>query len=149
MGIYDEIGAGLKTALKAKDAERLAVLRGIRAAFINEMKKDNSDSVGDEVCIALLRKLEKQRLESIDAFEKGGRPERAAAEQAELAVIREFLPALADEAQTTIWVDEAIAASGAASAKELGKVMGALMKAHKGDVDGNLARSIAAAKLGG
>ena len=149
MAIIDEVGARLKDAMRSQDSTRLAALRGIRAAFINEMKKDNSDSVADEVCIGLLRKLEKQRLESIEAFEKGHRPERVAAEQAELEVVREFLPALADAAQTTAWVDEAIAASGATHAKELGKVMGALMKSHKGDVDGNLARSIAAAKLGG
>ena len=149
MAIFDDVGAGLKDALRAKDSVRLATLRGIRAAFINEMKKDNAESVADDVCLGLLRKLEKQRLESIDAFEKGDRPERAAAERAELEVLREFLPALADEAQTTAWVEEAIATTGAASPKELGKVMGVLMKAHKGDIDGNLARSIAAAKLGG
>jgi len=149
MAIFDEIGAGLKDALKAKDSVRLAALRSIRAAFINEMKKDNSDSLTDEACIALLRKREKQGLESIEAFEKGDRPDQAAAEQAELVVVRAFLPALADESQTTAWVEEAIASSGAESAQDLGKVMGALMKAHKGDVDGNLARSIAAAKLAG
>ena len=63
-------------------------------------------------------------------------------------MIEEFLPRLADEATTRAWVEEAIAASGATSAKELGKVMGALMKAHKGDVDGDLARRIAAERLG-
>ncbi|MFI5321195.1 MAG: GatB/YqeY domain-containing protein, partial [Myxococcota bacterium] len=78
-----------------------------------------------------------------------GREEMAAAERAELAVLQAFLPSLADEATTARWVDEAIAASGAASAKEIGKVMGALMKAHKGEMDGNLARAIAAKKLGG
>jgi len=149
MAIFDDVRAGLKDAIKAQAKERTAALRGILAAFQNELKKDNSEALADEACITLLRRLEKQRLESIEAFDNGGRPERAEAERAELAVVREFLPALADEAQTTAWVEEAIAASGASSAKELGKVMGALMKAHKGDVDGNLARRIAAEKLGG
>jgi uncharacterized protein len=143
LAIFDEVTRGMQTALKAKDEVRLTALRAVRAAFLNEMKKDNATALSDEVCIALLRKLEKQRHESIEAFAAAGRPERAAAERAELAVIEAFLPKLADEATTRAWVREAIVASGATSAKELGKVMGALMKAHKGDVDGNLARKIA------
>ena len=73
---------------------------------------------------------------------KGGREEMAENERAELAVIQEFLPQLADAAQTRAWVEAAIAESGASSPKEMGKVMGALMKAHKADIDGNLAREI-------
>ena len=79
---------------------------------------------------------------------KAGRSDRADAERAERAVIESFLPKLADEATTRAWVDAAIAESGATSAKDLGKVMGALMKAHKADVDGNLARRLAAERLG-
>ena len=148
MPINDDISAQMKTAMKARDSARLSTLRGIRAVFLNEMKRDNSDSLGDEVCVQLLRRLEKQRKESIEAFEKGGRTEQAEAERAELAVIGEFLPSLADEATTREWVETAIAASGASSAGDLGRVMGAVMKEHKGDVDGNLARSLAAELLG-
>ena len=143
MAIFDDVTRGMQAALKAKDDVRLTALRAIRAAFLLEMKKDNATELSDEVCVGLLRRLEKQRHESIEAFEVAGRAERAAAERAELTVIESFLPKLADEATTRAWVQEAIAASGATSAKELGKVMGALMKAHKGDVDGNLARRIA------
>jgi len=143
VSIFDDVSAGMKSALKAKDEVRLTALRAVRAAFLTEMKKDNATALADEVCVALLRRLEKQRQESIEAFDAAGRPDRAAAERAELAVIAGFLPKLADEAQTRAWVREAIAASGATSQKELGKVMGALMKAHKGDVDGNLARKLA------
>ena len=149
MPIFDTITAQMKDAMKAKEAARLAALRAIRAAFLTEMKKDNSDSVPDETCVGLLRRLEKQRRESIDAFEKAGRDEQAAAEKAELAVIGEFLPSLADEATTRAWVKEAIEASGASAAGDVGRVMGAVMKAHKGDVDGNLARSIAGELLAG
>jgi uncharacterized protein YqeY len=143
MGIFESVSAQLNEARKAKDETRLTALQSIRAAFLNETKKDNSTTLSDEACIALLRKLEKQRQESIDAFTNAGRADRAAVEQAELAVIRTFLPQLADEATTRRWVEEAIAASGAASQKEIGKVMGALMKAHKGEMDGNLARKLA------
>jgi hypothetical protein len=134
--------------MKAKDAARLGALRNIRAAFLVEMKRDGSETLDDATAIAVLRRLAKQRQESIDAFTQANRPERVAEERAELAVVEEFLPRLADEATTRAWVAEAIAASGAASAKDLGRVMGALMKAHKGDVDGDLARRIAGELLG-
>jgi uncharacterized protein YqeY len=148
MGRVETVTAQMKAAMKAKDAPRLAALRNIRAAFLIEMKKDGSETLDDATSIAVLRRLAKQRQESIEAFGQAGRQERVAEEQAELRVIEEFLPRLADEATTRAWVQEAIAASGAASAKELGKVMGALMKAHKGDVDGDLARRLAAELLG-
>jgi uncharacterized protein YqeY len=142
MPIVDEVTGQMKTAMKAKDALRLATLRSMRTAFLNEMKKDGSDSLSDSVCETLLRKLEKQRKESIEAFSKGDREEMANAERAELAIIQEFLPQLADESQTRIWVETAIAETGATAASDMGKVMGALMKAHKADLDGNLARGI-------
>jgi uncharacterized protein YqeY len=149
MALFDEVTAGLSAALKAKDAPRVAALRSIRAAFLVEQKKDNAATLTDEVCIALLRRLEKQHHESIEAFEKAGRAERVAAERAELAVIESFLPRLADEATTRAWVDEAVAATGAAQPADLGRVMGALMKAHMGVVDGTPARRIAAERLSG
>ena len=142
MAIVDDVTNQMKDAMRAKDVVRLATLRSMRTAFLNEMKKDGSDTVSDEVCETLLRKLEKQRKESIEAFAKGGREEMAENERAELAVIQEFLPQLADAAQTRTWVEAAIAESGASGPKEMGKVMGALMKAHKADIDGNLAREI-------
>jgi hypothetical protein len=149
MGLVEAATAQMKDAMKAKDAARLAALRNIRAAFLTEMKKDGSETLGDAVAIGVLRRLAKQRQESIEAFTQANRPERVAEERAELGVIEEFLPRLADEATTRGWVEAAIAASGAQSPKELGKVMGALMKAHKGDVDGDLARKLAAELLGG
>ena len=148
MAIVDDVTSQMKDAMRAKDALRLATLRSMRSAFLNEMKRDGSDSVSDTVCETLLRKLEKQRKESIDAFTRGGREEMAATERAELAVIQEFLPRLADEAQTRRWVEAAIAETGASGPKEMGKVMGALMKAHKVDLDGNLAREIVQELLG-
>ncbi len=149
MSIADDVTSQMKAAMKAKEALRLSTLRSMRTAFLNEMKKDGSDSVSDEVCQTLLRKLEKQRKESIEAFTKGDRPEMAKNERAELAVIQEFLPQLADEAQTRAWVEAAIAQTGAAGAKEMGKVMGALMKAHKTEIDGTLARGIVQELLNG
>lgn len=149
MPILDEVTNQMKAAMKAKDAPRLAALRSMRSAFLNEMKKDGSETVSDEVCQTLLRKLEKQRKESIEAFSQAGRDEMADTERAELAVIESFLPSLADADQTRSWVEAAIAESGASSPKEMGKVMGVLMKAHKGEMDGTLARQIAEELLKG
>jgi uncharacterized protein YqeY len=147
MPILDDVSQQMKDALRAKQKVRLSTLRSMRAGFLNEMKKDGSDSLADEACTTVLRKLEKQRKESIAAFEAGGREDAAAVEREELAVIQTFLPSLADADATRAWVDEAIAASGAAQPGDVGRVMGALMKAHKGEVDGNLAREIAAERL--
>ncbi len=147
MPIADQVTEQMKQAMKARDERRLVALRSMRSAFLNEMKKDGSTSVSDEVCEGLLRKLEKQRKESIEAFSNAGREELAAAERAELAVIQEFLPKLADEAKTREWIEAAVAASGAAGPKDVGKLMGALMKAHKGEIDGDLARRLAQQRL--
>ena len=149
MGIEQVVNEQLAAAMKARDAARVAPLRGIRAAFLVEMKKDNARTLADEVCVEVLRRLGKQRRESIEAYESAGRPERAAEERAELAVVEEFLPTLADEATTRAWVQEAIAASGAAAPGDVGRVMGAVMKAHKGDVDGMLDDWLAQELLGG
>ncbi len=148
MGLVEDVSEGMKAAMKARQPERVAALRGIRAAFLNEMKKDGAETLAEDVCIGVLRRLEKQRKESIEAFEQAARADRAEAERAELAVVQEFLPSLADGATTRAWVQAAIDESGAGGPKEMGKVMGALMKAHKGEVDGGLAQKIAKELLG-
>jgi uncharacterized protein YqeY len=142
MSIADQVNEQMKAAMKAREERRLAALRSMRTVFLNEMKKDGASTISDEVAEGLLRRLEKQRKESIEAFDQAGRSEMAEAERAELAVIQEFLPQLADESQTRAWVEAAIAETGAESPKDTGRVMGALMKAHKGELDGNLAREI-------
>lgn len=149
MGRVETVTEQMRAAMKAKDGPRLGALRNIRAAFLVEMKKDGAETLEEDTAIAVLRRLAKQRQESIDAFEKAGRAERVAEEKAELGVIEEFLPRLADEATTRAWVEQALAETGASTPKELGRVMGAVMKAHKGEVDGDLARRLASQLLGG
>lgn len=149
MSLVDTISRQLTDAMKARDTVRVATLRGIRTAFLVEMKKDNAKTLDDAVCVSLLRRLEKQHKESIEAFDAGRRPEMADAERAELAIIEEFLPRLADEAQSRAWVAEAIASVGAKSPSDSGKVMGALMKAHKGEIDGVRAKQLVDALLEG
>ncbi|MCA9728735.1 MAG: GatB/YqeY domain-containing protein [Candidatus Eisenbacteria bacterium] len=148
MSIYDEVNEQLTAAMKGRDRDRATALRGIRAAFIEEMKKDNSSSVADDKAVGILRRLARQRGESIEAFEKGNRADLADKEKAELAIIETFLPKLADEATTRAWVEAAIAETGAAAAGDMGRVMGHLMKTHQGEVDGKLAKEIASKLLG-
>ena len=149
MSIIDDVSDGIKQAMRARDSQRVSALRNIRAAFLNEMKKDGSDSLADEACLTQLRRLAKQRRESIEAFEGAGRTDQAEAERAELEIIDGFLPSLADEAQTRGWVESAIRDSGASAPGDVGRVMGALMKSHKGEVDGGLAKRLAAELLSG
>jgi len=149
MPISQEITSQMKDAMRAKDKVRLGALRGVRAAFIEAMKKDGSDDLADDAAIAILRRLAKQRQESVDAFTAGDRPELAAQEKAELGVIEAFLPSLADEATTEAWVRAAIEKTGASSPGEMGKVMGMVMAAHKGQADGKLTKNIALRLLQG
>ncbi len=148
MSLVDTISAELKTSMLARDAARTGALRMIRAAFI-ELAKDGKGEVTDERCVDALRRLRKQREDSIAAYVQAAREDLADVERAELLVIDAFLPKLADEAQTLAWVREAIAATGATSAKEMGKAMGALMKTHKADVDTAMAQALLKRELGG
>lgn len=142
MSINEAVSEQLKQAMRDRDAKRTSALRNIRAGFLTAMKEDGSSTLEDPRAIEVLRRLAKQRAESIEAYVAGGREDLAAEERDELAVLDSFLPKLADADQTRAWVVEAIAATGAQSGRERGKVMGALMKAHKADVDSKLATQI-------
>jgi len=147
MSINQQISQQLKEAMRNKDAGRLRALRGIRAAFIAAMKEDGSDDLADDVCLTHLKRLAKQRRESISAYEAAGRTELVDEEKVELTVIEAFLPQLADEATTATWVQEAIESTGASSKADMGRVMGHLMKHHRGDIDGKLANRLVSAAL--
>ena len=147
MAIYDDITTEMKAAMRAKDKPRLTTIRNIRSAFINKRKESNADTLSDDQCVAVLRQLAKQRKDSVQSYTAAGREDLAAIEAAELAVIEVYLPKLADEATTRAWVQEAIAAAGATEPRHVGKVMGQLMRAHRGEIDGGLAKRLVAAML--
>lgn len=150
MSLVDDVSAQLKSAMRAKDKPRVAALRGIRAAFIEASKASGSDgTVSDDEALTILKRLAKQRRESIAAYVGGGREDLAASERSELEIIETFLPAVADEAQTRDWVQAAITDTGAAGPGDLGKVMGALMKRHRDQIDGKLANRVARELLAG
>ncbi len=142
MALLDDVQSHLKDAMRARDKARLQALRGIRAAFLEAMKADGRDTLPDDEAEAILRKLAKSRKESIEAYRAGGRDELAEAEEAELAVIDGYLPSLADEDTTRAWAAEAIAQVGASGPSDMGKVMGALMKAHRTEIDGGIAKRV-------
>jgi hypothetical protein len=150
MALLDDVSAMLKDAMRNKDQARLMALRNIRARFIEAQKAEGGDgNVTDEQAFAILKKMAKQHKESLEAFQKAGRDDLVAEESAQLAVVESLLPQAADEATLTVWVAEAIAASGAKAPGDVGKVMGALMKAHPDGVDGKLANQVARRLLSG
>jgi uncharacterized protein YqeY len=141
MSIPETISAQLKDAMRARDTARLSALRMIKAALL-EAEKKTGRSPGDDDCVAVLRRMRKQREDAAIQYREAGRQELAEGEEGEILVIDGFLPQLADADTTRAWVREAIDSSGATATNQLGMAMGALMKAHKGEVDGGLARSI-------
>jgi uncharacterized protein YqeY len=132
VSLYEKVTAALTDAMRARDAARVLALRNIRAGYIAEMKTDNSSSLDDARCTAVLRRLAKQRVESIEAYTQAKRNDLAEPERAELAIIESFLPPRASAEAIESWVTEAIAATGAQTVKDIGRVMGAVMKAHAG-----------------
>lgn len=148
MPIVDRVSEGLKQAMRDKDKVRLQALRNIRAAFLESLKAEGApEHLSDDDAVAILRRLAKQRRESIEAYRAGDRADLVETEQAELDIIDTFLPQLADRAQTETWVEQAIAATGATGPGDLGKVMGHLMKHHRDAIDGKLANQVARARL--
>ena len=129
----------LKNAMKAKDQRALSTVRLILAALkdrdIAARGTGSSDPIPDSAILEMLQKMVKQRHESIDMYVKGGRPELAQQEREEIAVIESFLPKQMGEAEMSAAVEAAIAATGAAGIKDMGKVMAALKQDHAGVMD--------------
>ncbi|KAH8068630.1 Yqey-like protein [Aureococcus anophagefferens] len=142
LSIAADVDARVKAAMKARDKVLTSTLRLIKTALAAGAKDEGLDALGDDAAVKVLRKMAKMRQESIamyrDAGESGA--ERLAAEEAELAVIEQWLPALADEATTRKWIQALIDAADGAPLNP-GKMMGALMKDHREEIDGKLART--------
>jgi uncharacterized protein YqeY len=138
----------LKTAMKAHDARAVSTLRMMLSALKNRdiaaRDKGNMTGIDDAEIGQMLQGMVKQRRESIVLYEQGKRPELAAQEAAEIAVIESFLPKQLSDAELDEAVKAAIAAAGAASAKDMGRVMTALRESHAGQMD--FAKASAAAK---
>jgi uncharacterized protein YqeY len=148
--IRDDIKAATITAMKAKDKERTAALRQISAKIKDRdiEERTSSKAIDDDALVtSVLQKMAKQRRESIEMYEQGGREELAAAEAAELAVIEEFLPQMMSEEETKAAIEAIKAETGASGMKDMGTVMGALKERHGAVLDGKLASGLVKAAL--
>lgn len=148
--IRDDIKAATIAAMKAGDKARTAALRQIAAKIKDrdiEERTAATPTTDDALVTGVLQKMAKQRRESIELYEAGGRPELAAAERAELAVIEEFLPRMMDEAETAAAIAAIKDELGATSIKDMGAVMAALKERHGAVLDARLASSLVKAAL--
>ena len=148
----DAINAALKDSMKARDADRTGTLRLISAAIKDrdiEARGEGKGTATEDELKQLLAKMIKQRQESASIYEQNARPELAAKEKAEIAVIQGFLPQQMSEAEAAAAIDAAIAETGAASMKDMGKVMGVLKAKHTGAMDCAAANGVIKAKLTG
>lgn len=134
----EKITEALKTALKSGDKQRASTLRMVNAAIQDKdiaNRGTGKGAAGDEEILQILTKMVKQRQESAKAFEDGKRPELAAAENAEIAIISEFLPQQMDEADAKAAIGQAIRDTGAAGQRDMGKVMAELKAKYAGRMD--------------
>jgi len=139
MALREQLNNAVKEAMKARDQKRLGTLRLVQSALkdrdIANRTEESRDGISDDEILSLLAKLIKSREDSVALYEQGNRPELAAAERAEIAVIREFMPQQMDDAAAKAAIAGVIAETGAASMKDMGKVMAALKERFAGRMD--------------
>ena len=133
-GLKNQIQDAMKTAMKSGDKERLAVIRLMMSA-IKQVEVDERIEVDDSRALGILDKMVKQRRESISQFQSGGRDDLATKEQAEIDVIAEFLPQALSDTEIETIINDAISQTGAASMKDMGKVMGIVKPQITGRAD--------------
>ncbi len=150
MNIKDKILEDLKSAMKQKDADRLRVLRSLKAKILEKEiseRKGGESKISDEQVIEVLMKAAKQRKESIDQFTQGGRDDLVEKEKEELAIIEEFLPKMMSEDEIRASVKEQITQLGASGMSDMGKVMGVMMGKLKGKADGSIVSRVVKEEL--
>lgn len=150
--LRDRIKEAMKTAMKAKDEIGLAATRLIQAALkdrdIAARSKGNTDGISDDDILGMLQSMIKQRRDSIEMYEKGGRPELAEREAREIDVIETFLPEQMDEDAANAAIDAVMKEMEATSMKDMGRVMAALKERHAGSMDFGKASGLVKARLG-
>ena len=138
----------LKLAMKGKNELRTSVLRMLISDF-TYAGIEKRGALDEAESIQVVKRAIKKRKESIDLYEKGGRPELAAKEAKELEILQEFVPVELDEATVRQRIEEVIGELGATDKKDLGRVMKEVLTRYKGQIDGKLAQKIVSEKLGG
>ena len=147
----EAIGEAYKTALKAGDKRRTATLRAVNAAIKDKDIANRGDGKGplaDEDVLVLLQKMVKQREESLGIYEKAGREDLAVVEREEIAILTEFLPKSLSDTEVDEAIKAAIAKTGAAGAKDMGKVIASLKADYPGRIDFGKASGKVKAALG-
>lgn len=151
--LRDRIAESLKDAMKSKDDIGVASMRLIQAALkdrdIAARSKGNMDGISDDEILSMLQSMIKQRRDSIEMYEKGGRPELAEREAQEIDVIEGFLPEQMDDAVVAEVIEATIREMEASTMKDMGRVMGALKERHAGSMDFGKASGLVKAKLSG
>ena len=148
--IRDRIKADLVTAMKSGDKPRTAAIRLIQSQLKNrdiELRTAETKPDDDAIVTDVLQKMLKQRRESVELYEKGGRSELAEAERAEMAVIEGFLPRQLSEDETRAAIDAIVAETGASSVKDMGRVMALLKERHATELDMSKASGLVKARL--
>jgi hypothetical protein len=138
--LQEQIKNNIKQAMIARDTVRLETMRGLSAAFMNELvAKGNKpqDSLSDEDALAVIIRLAKQRKDSINQFKKGGREDLVAEEEAQLKILEEFLPKMMDRSEILKIAQEKKTELGIDDPSKKGMLMAGLMKDLKGKADGN------------
>jgi uncharacterized protein len=148
MSLKAQITEDMKTAMRGGDKDRLAVIRMLLAA-IKQREVDERIQLDDAQTLSVLEKMVKQRRESIAQFQSGGRDDLVAKETAELGVLTAYLPAALSDAELDALINEAIAATGAATIKDMGKVMGLVKSKAAGRADMGAVGARIKARLGG
>jgi len=144
--LTEQVRADLTAAMKARDAERLSTLRMLQSAF-KYQQIESGHELSDEEAMIVIRKAVKQRQDSIEQYTKGNRPELAAKEQSEMELLKRYLPAELADAELESGLREIVAATGAASKKDMGKVMKEATARYKGRADGKRIQEIVARLL--
>jgi uncharacterized protein len=149
--LREKISEDTKAAMKAGDKPRLSTLRLVSAAIKNtEIEaRTSGKTLTEDDLLGLLQKMIKQRQESVELYDKGGRKELADQERAEIAVIQEFLPQQMGDEEAKAAIAEVIAKEGASSVKDMGKVMAALKAAYAGKMDFGKASALVKSQLAG
>lgn len=138
MTLAEQINEGIKEAMKAKDADRLRALRGIKSAFMLLQTSEKAADLTEDDYNKALQKLAKQRKDSLEIYEQQGREDLASIERSELQIIETFLPAQMGEAEVKAVVEGIISVMGVSGPAAMGKVMPAAMQALAGKADGKL-----------
>ena len=147
MSLKDQITADMKSAMKAGEKDRLKVVRLMRAA-IKQIEIDKRIELDDAAVLSVLDKMVKQRRDSVEQFQNGGRNDLADIELAEIAVLDTYLPEQLSDTELDALIDEAISATGAESIRDMGKVMGQIKSKAAGRADMGAAGAKVKARLG-